>query len=65
MAGVQRDLAGQYRRRAEEVRLQVETAKDESTRRRLLELADTWERMAAYEEEHREPPLVPPTEPAA
>lgn len=47
--------SAEYRRRAEEAREKAGSATDETARRKLLETADTWERMAAYEDEHNPP----------
>lgn len=40
----------QYRKQAEEARVRAEAATDEGQRKSLLQIADTWERMADYEE---------------
>jgi hypothetical protein len=42
--------AREYRNRAEEGRARATTIEDDSGRRMLLETAETWERMANYEE---------------
>ena len=47
------DRAAAYRRRAEESRRKAEASADEQTRKSHLQMADTWERMAAYEDEHK------------
>ena len=52
MTSMQNNLPAQYRVRAEEARTKAEAAQDEKTRQRLLNDADMWERMAAYEEQH-------------
>jgi len=49
----------EYRRRAEEARAKAETATDDTVRKWALRDADTWERMAAYEDLHN-PPRKPP-----
>ena len=50
MTSVIRDLAHEYRQRAEEVRVKAEAATDDFSRKSLLQIADTLERMAQYEE---------------
>ena len=45
------DLGRQYRARAEEARVRSESATDEAQRKSLLQIAETWERMATYEEQ--------------
>jgi len=42
--------SSEYRTRAAEARAQAAATLDEATRHRLLQDADTWERMASYEE---------------
>jgi hypothetical protein len=49
MAG---DRAKQYRAKAQHVRQQAELEADESRRNRLLNDAELWDRMAAYEEQN-------------
>ena len=44
--------SAQYRARADEARTQADAATDEESPKRLLQDADTWERMAAYEDKH-------------
>ncbi|HEY4212901.1 MAG TPA: hypothetical protein VGM84_15580 [Steroidobacteraceae bacterium] len=44
------NLPRQYRERAEGARAKAETAADEETRKKYLQIADTWERMAQYEQ---------------
>jgi hypothetical protein len=51
MTSVITDLARQYRARAEEARARAEVAESEQRRRGLLQIAETWERMARYEEQ--------------
>ena len=51
MTSVITDLARQYRARAEEARVRAEAAEDEPSRQSLLQIAETWERMARYEEQ--------------
>jgi len=46
----QNNLPAQYRARAQEARDGAEAVADEATRQRLLSEAETWDRMAAYEE---------------
>jgi hypothetical protein len=41
----------QYRARAQQARVRAAAVPDGATRKRLLQDADTWERMADYEEE--------------
>ena len=50
MTSVKTNLPAQYRARAREARDQAASVQDEETRKRLLQDAETWERMAAYEE---------------
>jgi hypothetical protein len=50
MTSVITDLPRQYRARAEEARVRAETATSDEMRKSLLQIADTWERMAQYEE---------------
>jgi molecular chaperone GrpE (heat shock protein) len=45
----------EYRRRADEARQKADATKDEETQKALLETADTWERMAEYEDKHNPP----------
>ena len=42
----------QYRQRAEEARVRAEAVTDNVQRKSLLQIADTWERRAHYEERH-------------
>ena len=51
MTSIIQDVAMDYRRRAEEARMRADAAVDEANRRKLLAVADTWERMARYEEQ--------------
>jgi hypothetical protein len=50
--------SAEYRARADEARTKADAAPDEESRKTLLETADTWERMAAYEDKHN--PALPP-----
>jgi hypothetical protein len=50
MTSVIRNIAREYRDRAEEARARAELAADEPSRKSLLQIAETWERMAGYEE---------------
>ena len=50
MVSVVTNLAQQYRARAEEARTRANEATDDAVRKRLLESAETWERMARWEE---------------
>ena len=52
MTSVQNHLASQYRARAEEARVRAQEATDDPARASLLQIADTWERMAKWEELH-------------
>jgi hypothetical protein len=52
VTSVKTDLSAQYRARAQEARDQAATVQDDETRKRLLQDAETWERMAAYEEKN-------------
>jgi len=47
-----RDLPRQYRIRAQEARDKALSAGNDVERQRLLQEADIWERMAAYEEQN-------------
>ena len=47
--------ADEYRERAEECRAQASEMTDPKAREAMLETADTWERMAAYEDKHNPP----------
>ncbi len=51
--------AEEYRRRADEARKKADTTTDAETRRTLLETADTWDRMAVYEDQHNPVRPVP------
>ena len=48
--------AVEYRRRAEEIRTKADAIVDENHRKQLLEVAETWDRMADYEEKKFSPP---------
>ncbi len=50
MTSVVTNLAQQYRARAEEARLRSEETTDDDARMSLLQIAETWERMAKWEE---------------
>lgn len=50
MTSVITNLPQQYRARAEEARVRAEAATDDTARKSLLQIAETWERMAQYEE---------------
>jgi len=50
MTSVKTNLPSQYRARAQAARDQAASVQDKETRKRLLQEAETWERMAAYEE---------------
>jgi hypothetical protein len=45
----------EYRKRAGEVRAKADAAHDKASRDALLQEADTWERMADYEDKHQAP----------
>ncbi len=51
--------SAEYRSRAEKARNQAEQTTDEEARKRLLQDADAWERMAEYEDKHNPPRPVP------
>lgn len=42
----------QYRQRAEEARTRADLPTNQARREELLQIAETWERMADYEEKH-------------
>jgi hypothetical protein len=52
MASLIHNRPQHYRQRAEEARVRAEAAPDEFQRKSLLQIADTWERMAKWEEKH-------------
>lgn len=52
MASLIHNRPRQYRQRAEEARVRAEAATDEGVRQSLLQIAETWERMADYEEKN-------------
>lgn len=60
MPSLRSNVPRQLRARADETRAKAAAAPDEPTRKRLLQDAENWERMAAYEEKNPQPPLVPP-----
>lgn len=47
------ELIRQYRARADEARTMANATKDEDNREKWLQVADTWERMAGFEERKR------------
>ena len=49
------DRATEYRCQAEETRTKAEATLEPGTRSTLLQIADTWDRMADYEEMHQPP----------
>jgi hypothetical protein len=51
--------SAEYRARAAEARVKAEETSDAEARKTLLQIADTWERMAAYEDKHNPPPNIP------
>lgn len=46
----QHSRALEYRRRAQKARRKAEAALDPESQKTLMQIVDTWERMAAYEE---------------
>jgi hypothetical protein len=52
MVSLTGDRAKQYRTKAQHVRQQAEAEADKSRRKLLLNDADLWDRMAAYEEQN-------------
>jgi hypothetical protein len=52
-----KNRASEYRERAAEARMKAESLADVRARATMLQSADTWDRMAAYEEKH--PPESP------
>jgi hypothetical protein len=52
MTSVITDLPRQYRARAEEAPVRAELAGDGEIRNSLLQIAETWDRMGRYEEQH-------------
>jgi len=56
----------EYRKRAGDCRAEASTATDEKARAMLMQDADAWERMAAWEDKHNPPrPVRRSTEPWA
>jgi hypothetical protein len=49
--------SAEYRKRADKAREKADATKDAETRKSLLLTADTWDRMAEYEDKHN--PLRP------
>lgn len=47
--------SAEYRRRAEDCRRAANATTDDEARKKLLQEADTWERMAAWEDKHNPP----------
>ncbi len=47
--------SAEYRRRAEEARTRAETVADKGAREGLLQMAETWERMARWEDINNPP----------
>ena len=64
MPSLHRNIPRQYRLRAQEARTEAACAVDEATRQRWLADADKWERMAAFEERHPKPSIIPPYYPS-
>lgn len=52
MASTIHNRPKQYRQRAEEARTKADTVDDPNLRSELYQIAETWERMADYEEKH-------------
>jgi hypothetical protein len=52
MASLGHNRAREYRNRAEEARTKAEAARSTENRKSLLQVAETWDRMAQYEERH-------------
>ena len=52
MTSVKTNLPAQYRARAQAARYQAASVQYEEKRKRLLQEAETWERMAAFEEKN-------------
>jgi hypothetical protein len=52
MASLIHNRPKQYRQRAEEARTKASAVTNEDRRKELLQIAETWERMADYEEKH-------------
>jgi hypothetical protein len=52
MTSIIHNVATEYWHCAEEARAQASLATDERFRQSLLQIADTWERMALYEEQN-------------
>ena len=52
MASLIHNRPREYRQRAEEARTKADGVTDPARRQDLLQIADTWERMAEYEEKH-------------
>jgi hypothetical protein len=49
--------SAEYRKRAEEARTRAEITQDKGSRDALLQAADTWERMAVWEDKNN--PVLP------
>ena len=49
----------EYRKRADDAREKAAATTDNETRKTLLQMADTWDRMAEYEDKHNPPRPVP------
>jgi hypothetical protein len=45
----------EYRKRAAEARTRADTTADDDSRAALLQIAETWERMARWEDENNRP----------
>jgi hypothetical protein len=50
-------LSDEYRKRAQECRVEAEATTDEAARRSMLYTAETWEKLADFEDEES-PPLT-------
>ena len=51
--------AEQYRRLAEECRSDADDMTDAASRKLMLDTAETWESLAAYEDKHNPPDTAP------
>ena len=52
MASTTHNLPAQYRAKAQDARERAKATTDDTARQKLLNDADLWDRMAAYEEAH-------------
>lgn len=63
MAAARNNRPTQYRAKAHQARNQAEIASDAASQRKLLEVADLWERMADYDEKNPSAPSDGPSQP--